>query len=75
MFKQAPLPSKPTRSQPMDKTTQRQMKLAIGDAKPLLKKSELEPISTEVTVKCCSSVGVGWELYSSSLITTLNRGG
>lgn len=72
MFKRAPLPSKPTMSQPMD-NAQRQMKLATGNAKPLLKKSELEPISTEVTVKC-SSVGVGRELYISSLVTTLNGG-
>lgn len=38
------------------------MKSVTGNAKLLLKKSELEPISTEDTVKHSSSVGVGQEL-------------
>lgn len=67
MFKQAPLPCKPPKSKASGQdTTQRQMKSVTGNAKLLLKKSELEPISTENTVKHSSSVGVGQEL---SLIT------
>lgn len=49
------------------------MMLAKGSGTPLLKEAELEPISTEVTGKRCPSVGVGWELYSSSLTTTLKE--
>lgn len=49
------------------------MTLAKGSGTPLLKETELEPISTEVTGKRCPSVGVGQELYSSSLTTTLKE--
>lgn len=72
MFKQGPLFQAHHVSANEQNNAQSQIKLATGNAKSLLKISELEPMSTEVTVKCGSLVGVGWELYSSSLITTLN---